>query len=83
MKPPILKLAGDRLTITREPSSFTGVQFANKLGYRTVAIAGPDKEALACKLGAHVYIDSSVENVSNALGRLGGARTVLVTEGCC
>jgi D-arabinose 1-dehydrogenase-like Zn-dependent alcohol dehydrogenase len=57
-----------------------GLQFANKLGYRTVAIArGPDKEALARKLGAHVYIDSSIEDVAAALNRFGGARTVLAT----
>jgi Zn-dependent alcohol dehydrogenase len=36
-----------------------GVQFANKLGFRTVAIArGSDKEALSRKLGAHHFIDT-------------------------
>ena len=36
-----------------------GVQFASRMGYRTVAIArGRDKEELARKLGAHDYIDS-------------------------
>ena len=36
-----------------------GVQFARKMGFRTVAIGGgPDKEHLANKLGAHVYIDA-------------------------
>ena len=36
-----------------------GVQFARKMGLRTVAIGcGPDKEHLAQKLGAHVYIDA-------------------------
>ena len=35
-----------------------GVQFANKLGFRTVAIArGSDKEALSRKLGAHHFIE--------------------------
>ena len=57
-----------------------GVQFANKLGYRTVAIArGADKEPLARKLGAHHYIDNAKEDVAAALNRLGGARTVLAT----
>src|SRR5258705_3901747 len=36
-----------------------GVQFARKMGFRTVAIGGgPDKEHLAKKLGAHIYIDA-------------------------
>ncbi len=57
-----------------------GVQFANKLGFRTVAIArGADKEPLARKLGAHHYIDSAAEDVAAALNRLGGARVVLAT----
>ncbi len=57
-----------------------GVQFANKLGFRTVAIArGADKEALARKLGAHYFIDNASEDVAAALNRLGGARAVLAT----
>src|SRR5215471_21064578 len=40
-----------------------GVQFANKLGFCTVAIArGSDKEALSRNLGAHHFIDSAVSN---------------------
>jgi D-arabinose 1-dehydrogenase-like Zn-dependent alcohol dehydrogenase len=57
-----------------------GVQFANKLGFRTVAIArGADKEALSRKLGADEFIDSATEDVAVALNRLGGARAVLAT----
>jgi len=57
-----------------------GVQFANKLGFRTVAIArGGDKEALARKLGAHHFIDNATEDVAAALNHLGGARAVLAT----
>lgn len=57
-----------------------GVQFANKLGFRTVAIArGADKEALSRKLGAHYFIDSTTEDVAAALNRLGGARAILAT----
>jgi D-arabinose 1-dehydrogenase-like Zn-dependent alcohol dehydrogenase len=57
-----------------------GVQFANKLGFRTVAIArGADEEELARKLGAHHYIDNATEDVAAALNRLGGARAVLAT----
>jgi D-arabinose 1-dehydrogenase-like Zn-dependent alcohol dehydrogenase len=57
-----------------------GVQFANKLGFRTVAIArGADKEELARKLGAHHFIDNAAEDVAAELNRLGGARVVLAT----
>ena len=57
-----------------------GVQFANKLGFCTVAIArGSDKEALSRKLGAHHFIDSATEDVAARLNRLGGARAVLAT----
>jgi D-arabinose 1-dehydrogenase-like Zn-dependent alcohol dehydrogenase len=57
-----------------------GVQFANKLGFRTVAIArGADKEALARQLGAHHFIDSATEDTAAVLNRLGGARAVLAT----
>jgi D-arabinose 1-dehydrogenase-like Zn-dependent alcohol dehydrogenase len=57
-----------------------GVQFAVKMGFRTVAIArGKDKEPLARKLGAHHYIDSQAENVSEQLQKLGGAKVVLAT----
>jgi D-arabinose 1-dehydrogenase-like Zn-dependent alcohol dehydrogenase len=56
------------------------VQFANKLGFRTVAIArGADKEALSRKLGAHHFIDNATEDVAAELNRLGGARAVLAT----
>lgn len=57
-----------------------GVQFAAKMGFRTVAIArGKEKEPLARKLGAHLYLDSKAEDVGAALRKLGGARVVLAT----
>jgi len=57
-----------------------GVQFAAKMGMKTVAIArGKDKETLARQLGAHYYIDSQSTNVSDALKKLGGAKVVLAT----
>ncbi|SAL60949.1 alcohol dehydrogenase [Caballeronia humi] len=57
-----------------------GVQFAKKMGFHTVAIArGKDKEPLAKELGAHRYIDSSSENVAEALTALGGAKVILAT----
>jgi D-arabinose 1-dehydrogenase-like Zn-dependent alcohol dehydrogenase len=57
-----------------------GIQFAAKMGFRTVAIArGRDKEALARKLGAQHYIDSQTQDPAQELTRLGGARVVLAT----
>jgi propanol-preferring alcohol dehydrogenase len=57
-----------------------GVQFAAKMGFRTVAIArGKDKGPLARELGAWRYIDSETQDVSAALMELGGARVVLAT----
>src|SRR5579862_3292430 len=57
-----------------------GVQFAAKMGYRTVAIArGRDKENLARQLGAHVYLDSRSQDVAAELTKLGGAKTILAT----
>lgn len=57
-----------------------GVQFAAKMGFRTIAIArGKDKEPLARQLGAHHYIDSQSGDVSEALQKLGGARIILAT----
>jgi D-arabinose 1-dehydrogenase-like Zn-dependent alcohol dehydrogenase len=57
-----------------------GVQFAAKMGFRTVAIArGADKEALARKLGAQHYIDSAATDAAAELKKLGGARVILAT----
>lgn len=57
-----------------------GVQFAARLGFRTVAIArGKDKEELARKLGATDYIDNATSDPAAALAKLGGARMVLAT----
>ena len=56
------------------------VQFANKFGYRTVAIArGNDAKDLALKLGAHAYIDSDATNPAEELQRMGGAKAILST----
>jgi D-arabinose 1-dehydrogenase-like Zn-dependent alcohol dehydrogenase len=57
-----------------------GIQFARHMGFRTVAIGrGGDKEKLAKDLGAHVYIDSAVEDATAVLQRMGGARAILAT----
>jgi propanol-preferring alcohol dehydrogenase len=57
-----------------------GVQFARKMGLRTVAIGGgPDQEHLAQRLGAHVYIDAKAQDAAVALQKLGGADVILAT----
>jgi D-arabinose 1-dehydrogenase-like Zn-dependent alcohol dehydrogenase len=57
-----------------------GVQFAAKMGFKTVAIArGADKEPLARKLGAHYYIDSQAQDAAAELVRMGGAKVILAT----
>jgi len=57
-----------------------GVQYAAKMGFKTVAIArGLDKEPLAKKLGACAYIDSKTQDPAAELLKLGGAKVVLAT----
>ena len=57
-----------------------GVQYAAKMGFKTVAIArGEDKEPLARKLGALLYIDSQRRDPTVELQKLGGAKVVLAT----
>jgi D-arabinose 1-dehydrogenase-like Zn-dependent alcohol dehydrogenase len=57
-----------------------GVQYAAKMGFKTVAIArGKDKEALAKKLGALHYIDSQAQNPAEELNKLGGAKVIIAT----
>ena len=57
-----------------------GIQYANKLGFQTVAIGrGGDKEALAKKLGAHTYIDTNGGPPAQALQKMGGAHVILAT----
>ncbi len=57
-----------------------GIQFAAKMGFKTVAIArGRDKESLARKLGAQHYIDSQTQNAAADLADMGGAKVILAT----
>jgi len=57
-----------------------GVQFANKMGFRTVGVArGQDKAALAHDLGAAHYIDATAGDPAKALQQLGGAKAILAT----
>jgi D-arabinose 1-dehydrogenase-like Zn-dependent alcohol dehydrogenase len=56
------------------------VQYANKFGYRTVAISrGADSKDLANKLGAHAYIDSDATNPAQELKKMGGAKAIIAT----
>jgi D-arabinose 1-dehydrogenase-like Zn-dependent alcohol dehydrogenase len=57
-----------------------GVQYAAKMGFRTVGIArGKDKEVLARQLGASYYIDTQSSDPAAELTKLGGAKVVLAT----
>jgi propanol-preferring alcohol dehydrogenase len=57
-----------------------GVQFARHMGFHTVAIGrGDDKAKLARDLGAHLYIDTSVDDAAVVLQKMGGARAILAT----
>jgi D-arabinose 1-dehydrogenase-like Zn-dependent alcohol dehydrogenase len=57
-----------------------GVQYAVKMGFKTVGIArGADKEPLARTLGAHYYIDSQAQDPAAELQKLGGAKVILTT----
>jgi len=57
-----------------------GIQWANKFGYKVVAIGrGAESGPLAKKLGASVYIDNKVTRPSEALQKLGGAQVILAT----
>ena len=56
-----------------------GVQYARQMGFRTVAVGrGGDKAALAKKLGAHEYVDST-SSVGAGIQKLGGANLILAT----
>lgn len=57
-----------------------GIQYARQMGFRTVAIGrGADKKALAQKLGAHEYVDTSAGAPAEALQKLGGANVIMAT----
>src|SRR6266498_1658169 len=57
-----------------------GIQFAAKMGFRTVAIArGMDKEPLSRQLGASHYIDSRTQDPAAELLKVGGAKIILAT----
>ena len=58
------------------------VQFADKMGFDTVAIArGSEHEESARQLGARHYIDDAEQDMAGALQALGGAKVVMATVG--
>jgi D-arabinose 1-dehydrogenase-like Zn-dependent alcohol dehydrogenase len=57
-----------------------GIQYAHKFGYKVAAIGrGSGNAALAKKLGANVYIDSTAGDAAQELQKLGGAQAILAT----
>ena len=57
-----------------------GLQYARQMGFKTIALGrGQDKEPLALKLGAHLYINSDAVDAVAELQKLGGARVILAT----
>jgi len=57
-----------------------GIQYANRMGFKTVALSGTDsKKELAEKLGAHVFISGSDSHTVEELQKLGGAKIILAT----
>lgn len=73
--------AGDRAAVLGVGGlGHLGVQFAARMGLETIAVArGTEKEALARKLGAHHYVDSTAGDPAQALLELGGVDLILST----
>jgi alcohol dehydrogenase len=58
------------------------LQYARKMGSRVAAIGrGNDIARDALELGAHIYIDTRVENAAEKLNRMGGATAIIATIG--
>jgi alcohol dehydrogenase, propanol-preferring len=56
------------------------LQFAVKMGLKVAVISrGTEKEALARKLGAHVYIDANSTKAADELIKIGGAKAIFAT----
>jgi len=56
------------------------IQYAKRMGFKTVAISrSTDKEELAYKLGAQLFIDTKSSDVVKELQKLGGAKVILAT----
>lgn len=56
------------------------IQYANKMGMRTVALShSDDKKKLAKDLGAHHYINTKKDYAVKELQKLGGAKLIIAT----
>ncbi|WP_440095185.1 alcohol dehydrogenase catalytic domain-containing protein [Acinetobacter baumannii] len=56
------------------------IQYARRMGFRVIAIGrGQDIAELTHALGAHIYIDTQLENAVNRLKELGKAQAILTT----
>jgi D-arabinose 1-dehydrogenase-like Zn-dependent alcohol dehydrogenase len=56
------------------------LQYASRMGYTVVALSsGSDKKEFATQLGAHHYIDTSVQDAAEGLQKLGGANMIIST----
>ncbi len=73
--------AGDRVAIHGLGGlGHLAVQFAAKMGFRVIAVdRGKDKELLARKLGASLYLDGTAADPAQALAKLGGAQAIFET----
>jgi len=74
-------LPGDLVAVQRIGGlGHLGIQFAQKFGYKVAAIGrGSENAALAKKLGASIYIDTTATNAAQELQKLGGAKAILAT----
>lgn len=58
------------------------LQYARRMGFKVVAIGrGQDIESDALALGAHVYIDTNLQDAAATLTNMGGAQAILTTIG--
>lgn len=56
------------------------LQFAVRLGFKVAVISrGAEKEPLARKLGAQIYIDANDKNAADELMKMGGAKAIFAT----
>src|ERR1700761_2935083 len=56
------------------------IQYAHKMGYRTVALSSNDsKKQFATELGATDYLSGSSEETVKALQAMGGADLIVIT----
>ncbi|HQA68303.1 MAG TPA: alcohol dehydrogenase [Aggregatilineales bacterium] len=56
------------------------LQYARKMGFKVVAIGrGEGIASAAIRLGAHIYLDTDVDDVSARLRSMGGAKAILTT----